>query len=62
MSDAEQMVRRAEQLERLAEEMFSPEHKRQLLQLAKEWREIAARVSRAHGPELLKSGDGKRPN
>jgi hypothetical protein len=44
VGDAERYLERAEQLERIAREVFLPEHRRALLEVARDWRQMAAQV------------------
>ena len=46
MSDADRYLERAAQLERIAKESVVPEHNAQLLEIAAEWRRMAAQVER----------------
>lgn len=51
MSNVERFPERAEQAERLAREMTSPGQRDQLLQIAREWRDMAERPA-PQEPEL----------
>jgi hypothetical protein len=44
LGDAERYLERAEQLEKIAREVFLPEHRRALLDVARDWRQMAAQV------------------
>ena len=46
MSEAGRYIERAEQLERIAKESFLPDHRARLLEIAAEWRRMAAQVER----------------
>jgi len=46
VSEAQRYIQRAEQLERIARESFVPEHRRQILQVAQDWRQLAEQVAR----------------
>ena len=46
MSEADRYIMRAEQLEEIARESLLPDHRRQLLEVAQEWRRMAEQVAR----------------
>lgn len=46
MSDAERYLERAAQLEAIAQQSVVPEHNAKLLEIAAEWRRMAAQVER----------------
>ena len=45
MSDAESYIDRAEEAERLARQMSLQDHRNQLMQIARDWREKATRAA-----------------
>jgi hypothetical protein len=47
VSDVERFLARAEQAERLARDMISPDQRAQLLEIARDWREMARRAEAA---------------
>jgi hypothetical protein len=44
MSDVERYLKRAAELEQIARESFIPEHRRALLEVAEDWRQMAAKA------------------
>ena len=53
-SDAERYLERASQLERIAREVFRAEPRRQLMEVAAEWRRMAESAGRLESGAVLK--------
>ena len=60
MSEVQRFLARAEQAERLAKDMTSPDQRAQLLEIARDWREMARRASETQARSFAPQRAGAR--
>ena len=62
MSEAKRYIARAEQLEQIAKESLVAEHTARLLEIAAEWRRLAAQVERMEARSWSPKADPRSPS